>query len=200
MKRSMNSRIVHIVLFGIGLLGSVQADANASREKGKAAIVANSTMTITPPRDWNSLSAKPGKKAESWTLDGDLLNEVTFYGGIAAGEPLIRERSKKREPLPKLSQSALLAELPELLEATYRASKGIGSFTVTGSAAEPFLGQKGIRFTYEYVDRDELPRKGEAHATLIGGALYMATLDAPRLHYYEAALLEFQALVRSAKL
>ena len=31
-------------------------------------------------------------------------------------------------------------------------------------------------------------------------ALYMATFDAPRLHYDDAAMREFQALVRSAKL
>ena len=47
------------------------ADANGYREKAKTAVVANSLMTITPPRDWNSLSIKPGKKAEVWTLDGE---------------------------------------------------------------------------------------------------------------------------------
>jgi len=58
----------------------------------------------------------------------------------------------------------------------------------------------GIRFTYEYVDADNLPRKGEARAALIKGQLYMATFDAPRLHYFEATLDDFHALTDSAAL
>lgn len=174
------------------------ADANGYREKAKTAVVANSLMTITPPRDWNSLSIKPGKKAEVWTLDGEQLNDVTFYGGIAPGEPLIRERSKKHKPLPKFTRETLLVELPELLEATYQTEKAIGSFTVTGSNPDQFLGQEGIRFTYDYVDGDNLPRKGEARATVVKSLLYMATFDAPRLHYYEKLLPDFRALTDSA--
>lgn len=174
------------------------ADANGYREKAKTAVVANSLMTITPPRDWNSLSIKPGKKAEVWTLDGEQLNDVTFYGGIAPGEPLIRERSKKHKPLPKFTRETLLVELPELLEATYQTEKAIGSFTVTGSNPDQFLGQEGIRFTYDYVDGDNLPRKGEARATVVKSLLYMATFDAPRLHYFEKLLPDFRALTDSA--
>jgi hypothetical protein len=176
------------------------AQANGYREKNKPAAVANSPMKVTPSRDWNSLRIKPGKKAEVWTLDGEQLNDVTFYGGIAPGEALIRERSKKRKPLPKFNRETLLVEVPELLEGTYRTEKGIGSFSVTASNSDRFLGQNGIRFTYEYVDADNLPRKGEARAALIKGLLYMATFDAPRLHYFEKTLLEFRALTDSAAL
>src|SRR3546814_11772121 len=61
-----------------------------------------------------------------------------------------------------------------------------------------FLGKDGIRFTYEYVDADNLPLKGEARATLIKGLLYMATFDAPRLHYFDATLDDFHSLTDSA--
>lgn len=176
------------------------AHANAYREKNKQATVANSLMKVTPSRDWNSLKVRPGKKAEVWTLDGEQLNDVTFYGGIAPGEPLIRERSKKRKSLPKFTRETLLVELPELLEKTYRAEKGIGSFSIITSDSDRFLGQDGVRFTYEYVDADNLPRRGEARATLIKGLLYMATFDAPRLHYFEATLPAFRALMDSATL
>lgn len=182
------------------MLFAPSAGANAYREKDKPAAVANSAMKVIPRRDWNSLKIKPGKKAEVWTLDGERLNDVTFYGGIAPGEPLIRERSRKRKPLPKFTGETLLVELPELLEATYRTEKGIGSFAVTGSSPDRFLGQEGIRFTYEYVDADHLPRKGEARAALVKGRLYMATFDAPRRHYYEETLPEFRALTDSATL
>ncbi|MBH1997898.1 MAG: hypothetical protein I8H96_02055, partial [Sphingomonadaceae bacterium] len=138
--------------------------ANGYREKNISVEVAKSAMKVTPVQDWNSLSIRPGKKAETWTLDGEQLNDVTFYGGIAPGEPLIRERSKKHKPLPKFTSETLLVEIPELLEGTYRTNKGIGAFSVTGSNPDRFLSHDGIRFTYEYVDADNLPRKGEARA------------------------------------
>ena len=181
-------------------LSAGAAQANAYREKGKVAEVADSGVTVTPPRDWNRLDAKPGKYTEVWTLDGEQLNNVTFYGGVEAGAPLVKERDKKRDPLPKLTASTLLIEVPELLEGTYRASKQIGGFTVTGSKPHRFLGQEGVNFTYEFTDGDDLPRRGEARAALIGKKLYMVTFDAPRLHYFDRTLADFRALADTAKL
>lgn len=174
--------------------------ANGYRAKSISVEVAKSGMKVTPVRDWNSLSIRPGKKAETWTLDGEQLNDVTFYGGVAPGEPLIREESKKHKPLPKFTSETLLVEIPELLEGTYRTQKGIGAFSVTSSVPDRFLGNAGIRFTYEYIDADNLPRKGEARAAVIKGQLYMATFDAPRLHYFDAALEDFHVLTDSATL
>ncbi len=176
------------------------ATANGYRAKDKPVPVANAAMIVTPSRDWNQLSIKPGKKAETWTLDGEQLNDVTWFGGIAPGEPLVREISKKRKPLPKFTSATLLVELPELLEATYRSAKDIGSFKVISSAPDRFLGQDGIRFSYEYVDNDNLPRKGEARAALAKGQLYMVTFDAPRLHFFDKLLEDFHALSDSARL
>lgn len=176
------------------------ARANAYREKDKVAEVGGSGMAVTPPRDWNRLDAKPGKYAEVWTLDGEQLNDVTFYGGVEPGNPLVKERDRKREPLPKFTASTLLIEVPELLEGTYRTAKGIGGFTMTGSRPERFLGGDGVSFTYEYTDSDELPRKGEARAVIAEGKLYMVTFDAPRLYYFDETLLDFRALADTAKL
>ena len=176
------------------------AHANAYREKGKTAEIINSGMTVRPPRDWNRLDARPGKYAETWTLDGEQLNDVTFYSGVEPGKPLLKERDKKRDPLPKFTASTLLIEVPELLEGTYRASKQIGSFTLTESEPGPFLGRDGVRFTYEYTDQDNLPRKGEARAVLVAKKLYMVTFDAPRLHYFERTLADFGALADTARL
>jgi hypothetical protein len=177
-----------------------QAQANSYREKAKPVAIGESGVTVTPPRDWNRLSGKPGKFAETWTLDGEQLNDVTFYAGVEPGAPLVRERDKKRQPLPKFTASTLLVEVPELLEGTYRAYKEIGAFAVTGSQPGTFLGREGVHFTYEFTDRDDLPRKGEARAVLIGKKLYMVSFDAPRLHFYDRTLGDFRALADTAKL
>lgn len=195
------TKMLKAVVFAVALVAcGSSALANGYREKGKVVAVASSKMIVTPPRDWNRLSIKPGKRAETWTLDGEQLNDVTFYGGIEPGAPLVREVSKKRAPLPKLSQSTLLVEIPELLEATYRTAKEIGTFTLSSSSPDRFLGHEGIRFTYEYVDNDNLHRKGEARAVLVDGALYMTTYDAPRLHYFDKGLADYRALSDTATL
>ena len=180
--------------------GSGTAAANAYREMGKATNVAGSILSVTPPRDWNRLDAKPGKFAETWTLDGEQLNDVTFYGGVEAGKPLVKEQDKKRRPLPKFTAATLLIEIPELLEGTYRAYKQIGAFKVTSTRPDRFLNREGVSFTYEYIDRDELPRKGEARAVVVDKKLYMVTFDAPRLHYFDRTLPDFRALVDTAVL
>ncbi len=174
--------------------------ANGYREQGKTVTVAKSDLQITPPQDWNQLSIRPGKNAEIWTLDGEQLNDVTFYGGIEPGKPLVKERNKKREPLPKMKKDTLLIDVPELLEGTYRAYKQIGIFKLTSTVPAKFLGSNSVKFTYEYVDADNLTRLGEGHAALISGKLYMATFDAPRLHYFAQGLDAFHALVATARL
>ncbi len=99
-----------------------------------------------------------------------------------------------------MTVATLLVEVPELLETTYRADREIGEFRVTGSTPDKFLGHDDIRFTYAYVDQDHLPRMGEARAVLVKGLLYMATFDAPRVHYFERSIADFRALTDAAKL
>lgn len=188
------------LLLAAATLIAVPAGANGYREKGKSVVIAGSPLRVTPPRDWNLLSIRPGKKAETWTLDGEQLNDVTWYVGIGADEPLIRETSRRQKPLPRLKQSTLLVEIPELLETTYRTERQVGDFQITGSTPDPFLGQPGIRFTYAYVDNDHLPRRGEARATLVGGRLYMASFDAPRAYFFDRSLADFRALTDAATL
>lgn len=174
--------------------------ANDLRDSGKVAFVAKSTMSVKPLRPWNTLSLRPGKNAEIWTLDGEQLNSVIFFGGIAPGAPLFKERNKKREPLPKMRKDTLLLDLPELLEGTIRAYNNISIFSVTSSDPAKFLGRDAIRFNYTYTDNDELPRLGEAIATIVDGKLYMISFEAPRLHYFDRALEDYRTLVSTASI
>lgn len=177
-----------------------EAMAHKLRVQGETVTVAESLLTVTPPRDWNRLSGNAGKNTESWTLDGGQLNDLTFYGGIAPGKPLVRERSKKKDPLPKFEKSTLLAELPELLEGTYRTFKKTRAFQLTASEPTKFLGRDGVIFSYEFTDEDQITRKGEATAAIVDGKLYMVSFDAPRLHYFDKAIGDVRALVATARL
>ncbi len=176
------------------------AQAHKLHARGVAVTVAGSTVTVTPTRDWNRLSGSIGKATERWTLDGGQLNDVTFFGGIAPGMPLVKERSKKRDPLPKFTKDTLLVEIPELLEGTYRTYKDLAAFQTLSAEPVTFLGHDGVVFSYEFTDTDQLTRRGEARATIIDGKLYMITFDAPRLSYFGKVAGDFRALADSARL
>lgn len=190
------------VLFIMGIAGTFSnpASANALKEAGKVALVAKTGMSVTPPRAWNSLALRPSKNAEIWTLDGEQLNKVTFFAGIASGVPLYKERNKKRESLPKMRADTLLVDIPELLEGTIRGYNNVAIFEVTNSMSAKFLGKDAIQFNYTYTDNDQLPRLGEAVATIVGGKLYMVTFEAPRLHYFKRTVEDYRRLVASASL
>lgn len=177
---------------------SMPAEAHKLREKAQTVQVAEG-FSVTPTRDWNRLNGNRGKATETWTLDGDQLNELTFYGGIEAGRSLLRERSKNTDPLPKFEANTLVVEVPELLEGTYRTSRGTSDFAVTGLEPGRFLGTDGVAFTYQYVDGERLVRKGEARAAIIGGKLFMITFEAPRLHYFDQGVGEFRKISDSAR-
>ena len=182
------------------LLTATTAFAHKLHRQGEDTTVAESKLTVRPSRDWNQLGARIGKNTETWTLDGPQLNDVTFFGGIAPGNPLVKEKNKKREPLPKFTNSTLLAEIPELLERTTRAYKSSGSFQIATIEPIRFLGNEGVLFTYQFTDEDQLTRQGEARAAIIGGKLYMMTFEAPRLNYFGRYISDFRALADSAKI
>ncbi|MEG8023993.1 hypothetical protein QP162_05255 [Sphingomonas aurantiaca] len=143
-------------------LAALAMAGNTLIPPGLRVAVAKSAMTVVPSIEWNKLGARPGRNSESWTQDGDDLNDLTFYGGIEAGRPLFREVDKKNQPLPKVSATMLITDIPVLLENSYRVALGAASFKVDLVEPLPFAGNKGVRFTYSFeAERDApAPRRG----------------------------------------
>lgn len=61
-----------------------------------------------------------------------------------------------------------------------------------------FLGVAGVEFNYNYVGTDEVKRCGRSVLAIAGGKLYLMTLDGAALHYFDAALPEFERLAETA--
>ena len=163
--------------------------------------VAKSVMTIAPPIDWNRQQSRPGRNAEAWTLDGMPLNEVTFYGGIAADQTLFKEVSKKDKPLPRFDAAMLAPDVAQLFEASYRLAGGSALFAIDGIEPASFAGHRGFRFRYSFtLEGEEVRRTGEATGAIVGGKLWMITYEAPTIHYFERNLADYRALVDSAQL
>ena len=107
--------------------------------------IAKNSFSATPGMEWNRLQQAAGKYQEIWTLDGDQLNKVSFYGGVPVGEPLFTERDKKNAPLPKVSENMLITDIPGLLETTYRTQYQTSQMQVGKQEAVTIDGHQAIR-------------------------------------------------------
>ena len=186
----------------VALMATMAAPVQAGNKliaKQQKVAVAKSALTVMPDREWNKMGARPGRNSETWTIDGDGLNDVTFYGGIENDRTLFREVSKKTKPLPHFSSTMLLTDLPSLFENSY--SIALDTQLMTIDAVEPttFLGAKGIKFSFTFTRAgEEVRRKGEASAAIVGGKLYMITFEAPDVYYYARDLPAYRAIVSTA--
>jgi hypothetical protein len=167
---------------------------------GSAVTVAKSGLTITPDRAWNREGSRPGRNAESWTLDGLGLNDMTFYGGIADGKTLFREVDKKDWPLPRFSATMLAPDIAALFEGSYRVAAGTALVTIDSIAPARFAGHDGFRFTYRFtLEGEEVRRLGEATGAVIDGRLYLVSFEAPEIFYFARDVAAFRAAVQTAR-
>ncbi|MFC7537903.1 hypothetical protein ACFQPG_11090 [Sphingomonas sp. GCM10030256] len=188
-----------IVAASLALTGS-PAFANSLVAPGPREKIARSSLGAVPQNEWNKLTARGGRNVEVWTLDGDALNKVTFYGGIEVGKPLLREADKKDAPLPRVTPNMLITDIPAILESTYRVQLGVSQMSIDTQEPALIAGHKGIRFTYRFVRQDEeVARKGEAVGAFVGNRLYLVAYEAPAIHFFDKDVDKFRQLAASLK-
>ena len=165
--------------------------------------VGDGSMAVTPPRPWNRQRRfffDDVKWVEDWTLNGPLLDDLTFVSGLPDKKRLIREDSRDPQQVPKFHSDMTAPEIAALLESAYRVRGGAVDFKTLSLEPRQFMGYPGFQLDYEHLDSDELWRKGRAVGAVIGGRLYLVMLDAARSHYFPDELRDFEAMVASARL
>jgi hypothetical protein len=181
----MKHKIILGAIIAVSLLAAPALAGYKLMPAGTPATVAKSGLQVTPSQPWNRLGGRIGRNAESWTLDGLSLNDMTFYGGIADNMTLFREVNKKDAPLPRFSATMLIPDVVQLFEGSYRVANGTSLMTIDTVEPAKFAGNSGFRFTYNFtVQNEEVKRNGEARGAIVGGKLYMITFEAPVIHYY----------------
>jgi hypothetical protein len=192
-------------LMGLGCIAALALSSPAIAgfklmPTGKAQPVGKLGLSVTPPNDWNRLGAKIGRNAESWTLDGLSLNDLSFYAGIEQGRTLFREFDKKNRPLPKFAASMLPTDIVSLFEGSYRVAAGTSLFEIGKVEPATFAGKPGVHFTYSFVQQgEEVRRNGEGTGAIIGGKLYLITFEAPIIHYFDRDIARYHDLVSTAR-
>jgi hypothetical protein len=164
--------------------------------------VGDNSMAVTPPREWNKISARlftDIRDVEDWTQNGPYLDGISFVTGLKDGKALVYQRSQDDRQVPKFRSNMTPPEIAAILESLFRVRGGAVEYRTTALAPRPFLGVSGFQYDYEHLDSDEVRRKGRAVGAVVDGKLYLILFDAARSHYYGALLPDFEAIVQSAR-
>lgn len=165
--------------------------------------VGDGSMVVSAPRPWNRhrpIFFEDVRQVEDWTLNGPLLDGISFVTGLKDGKSLIRQRKSASQQVPIFRSNMTPPEVAAMIESLYRVRGGSVDFHTLSLKPRPFLGQNGFQLDYEHLDDDELWRRGRAVGSVIDGKLYLILIDAARSHYWDSALPDYEALVASAEL
>ena len=86
-----------------------------------------------------------------------------------------------------------------MIESYYRILGGVSVIETVSVQPVKFVGESGVQYDYTFVGSDEVRRRGRAVMAISDGKLYLINLNATAVHYFDAALPEFEALVASAQ-
>ena len=177
--------------------------SNYSLIRVRETAVGNDTLRVTPPREWNRQRGQlfiDVREVEDWTLNGPLLDGISFVTGLKSQRTLVRQTRRDDRQVPKYRANMTAPEVAAMLESLFRVRGGTVDFRTLGLAPRTFLGYPGYQYDFEHLDGDEVWRRGRAVGATVNGRLYLILFDATRAHYYEAALPDFEAIVSSARL
>jgi hypothetical protein len=164
--------------------------------------VGDGSMSVAAPRPWNRhrpILFEDIRQVEDWTLNGPILDGMSFVSGLRDGKSLIRQRRSASQQVPVFRSNMTPPEIAAMIESLYRVRGGAVDFRTLSLQPRAFLGTGGFQLDYEHLDDDELWRRGRAVGAVIDGELYLILLDAAKSHYYDAALPDFEAVVISAQ-
>ncbi|HEY7809545.1 MAG TPA: hypothetical protein VIA98_04100 [Allosphingosinicella sp.] len=164
--------------------------------------VARGSMTVVPTMRWNKAPRGPHDidKEENWTLNGPLLDGLTFIGGLENDRRIVQQRRKADRKVPNFRADMSPQDIAAMIESFYRIRAGSTRFEMTGLQPRSFLGQPGFQFDYAHLGGDEVERRGRAVGAIINGRFYLALFDAAKMHYFDAGIPEFERIVESARL
>jgi hypothetical protein len=164
--------------------------------------VAGNRIHVVPTIAWNRAprSRYDISREENWTLNGPLLDNLSFIGGVQSGKSIVRQRRRAERQVPRFRPDMSPPEIASMIDTFFRIRAGAVSFNIRGLQPRTVLGHPGFQLDYDHLDGDEVERQGRAVGAVIDDRLYLILFDAVRSHYFPAGLPEFERIVESATL
>jgi len=192
-----------VALSGCGGLGTGEYGfSDYGLVRAQRVNVGDGEMSVVAPRPYNRhrrVLFSDVSDVEDWTLNGPILDGISFVSGMKNNKELIRQHRTASQQVPRFRSDMTAPEITAMLESLYRVKGGAVDLKTLSLQPRQFLGANGFQWDYEHLDQDELWRRGRAVGAVIDGKLYMILLDAARSHYYAAELPDFEAIVASAQ-
>ena len=172
--------------------------------RARSVSVGDGSMAVTPPREWNRVSTVWAiddiRVVEDWTLNGPYLDSMSFVTGLKGGRYIIRQNRRDAQQVPKFRSDMTAPEVTAMLESFYRVKAGTIDLKTLSLKPRTLMGYPGFQWDYDHLDQDEVWRRGRVVGAVIGGRLYLVLFDAARMHYFDNAAADFEAVVNSARL
>lgn len=206
----MTRKLIILAAIGLSLSGCSSVGGEGFGFGGYSLIRARSTyvgdgsMAVTPPREWNRVSSVWAiddiRAVEDWTLNGPYLDSMSFVTGLKGGRYIIRQNRRDAQQVPKFRSDMTAPEITAMLESFYRVKAGAVEVKTTSLKPRTLMGYPGFQWDFDHLDGDEVWRRGRTVGAVIGGRLYLILLDGARMHYFDNAAPDFEAVVNSARL
>lgn len=163
-------------------------------------------ITVEPSQAWNKINLQnefgtSSHPVEMWTADGDQLNMLLFFTGIADGQTLLPppRDSEKAKRLPAFRAAMSPNEAKDVVEATLGVLMSSALIETRNLRPAPFGGRDGYRFDFTLVGKDEVDRQGIAAGTVVDGKLYCIVFMGTRLYHFGLRQQEAEGIIQSVQ-
>jgi len=159
-------------------------------------------LTFNLDRNWNK-SPHSGflhKDAQLWTVDGAMLNSIVFWPGLVDGDTLFH--GTKSNPFPQYRADMLPTDVEAWVEGSLTKALGEGNAIVSSSGLRPVTSGSvtAFEFDIDYDTAGNVRYKGKVFVVPSGGGVSLIMYRAVAIHYYEALLPGYRAMVDSIRL
>jgi hypothetical protein len=157
-------------------------------------------ISVEPQIAWTRLPAmvvggrEPG---EIWTVDGPLLDQLRFYGGVQPGAGLGVQAQGASLPVFRAGMST--SELAELVTDTV-AARGNSGVEMVALAPARFAELDGFLLDYRFRNPRGLELRGRARGAVRGDRLYLIVFEAAADHYFPRHAPAVDRLMQSAQI
>jgi len=166
-------------------------------------VVVKETISVEPNVAWNRVNPAIGSgRIETWTLDGPNLNLLTFFVGIADGEPLAARQptgTPTPPPLPVFRKTMSESDIAELFEATMARGSAGTSFKYLSVKPAAMGSETGILLEFTVTTRDQVDRHGLALGAIKDGKLYLVVYTGTRLYHFARDRSSVEALFATVR-
>jgi hypothetical protein len=164
-------------------------------------VTVKSALVVTPNQAWNKINIENlgSRPTEIWTADGDQLNMLMLFAGVADGQSLFPSPDSEKDKYAPFKNGMTANEVVSLVEATlgrYMDSSLVESYDLRPAN---FIGQNGYRAEFNLVGKDEVDRRGLAMGAVKDGKLYLMLFTGTRLYHYGLRADEVERMMMTAR-